>query len=179
MKRMRKILLLMCMVASGILLSQIRAKVIGVKDGDTILVLDKDNKQTTLRLAEVDCPEKGQPFGKNAKQFTSDLVYGKSIQYYKTNSDRYGRIIAKVYFNNDRYLSEEIIKKGYGWWYYQYSDNENLGVLESKARALKLGLWSATEANISPWEWRKTKREAYQQKAKNKLSTASSGKALK
>lgn len=173
MRRIGKGLFLMLVVVSSFALSQTTAKVIGIKDGDTILVLDKDNNQLTLRLAEVDCPEKGQPFGKNSKQFTSDLVYGKQIKYYKTNSDRYGRTIAKVYFNKDQYLSEEIIKKGYGWWYFQYSDNENLGVLESKARALKLGLWSGTET-VSPWEWRKAKRAAYQEKkAKAKLSSIS------
>lgn len=172
MRRVGKVIFVMLMGVSSLILSQIKAKVIGVKDGDTILVLDKDNNQSTLRLAEVDCPEKGQPFGKNAKQFTSDLVYGKQIQYYKTNSDRYGRTIAKVYFNNDQYLSEEIIKKGYGWWYYQYSNNENLGVLEAKARALQLGLWSGNET-VSPWEWRKAKRAASQQKAKAKLSAIS------
>ncbi|WP_261511419.1 thermonuclease family protein [Chryseobacterium paludis] len=169
----KKLFFLMLIGASSLILSQTKAKVIGIKDGDTILVLDQDNNQVTLRLAEIDCPEKGQPFGKNAKQFTSDLVYGKQIQYYKTNSDRYGRIIAKVYFNNDQYLSEKIIKEGFGWWYYQYSDNQNLGVLESKARSLKLGLWSGS-GTVSPWEWRKAKRAAYQErKAKAKLSSIS------
>ncbi|WP_234047724.1 thermonuclease family protein [Chryseobacterium paridis] len=166
---MRKILLIMLVGVSNLILSQTNAKVIGIKDGDTILVLDENNNQTTLRLAEVDCPEKGQPFGKNAKQFTSDLVYGKQITYYKTSSDRYRRIIAKVYFDNDQYLSEEIIKKGFGWWYYQYSNNQNLGILESKARSRKLGLWSGSQT-VSPWEWRKAKREAYKQKSKTKLS---------
>lgn len=169
MKRLGKMFFVLLIGTSELVLAQIKAKVIGIKDGDTILVLDKNNNQTTLRLAEVDCPEKGQPFGKNAKQLTSDLVYGKEILYYKTTSDRYGRIIAKVYFDKDQYLSEEIIKKGLGWWYYQYSNNENLGVLESKARSLKLGLWSGSET-ISPWEWRKKKREASQLRAKAKLS---------
>lgn len=163
-----KIVFLLLVAVSSVLLSQTRAKVVGIKDGDTILVLDKNNNKITLRLAEVDCPEKGQPFGKNAKQFTSDLVYGKQIKYYKSSSDRYGRTIAKVYFNKGTYLSEEIIKNGFGWWYYQYSNDKNLGDLESNAKLLKLGLWSLND-NVSPWEWRKAKREASQQKAKNKL----------
>lgn len=161
MKGIGNILLLWIGIISlGVVGAQTRAKVIGVKDGDTIVVLDKDNNQKTLRLAEVDCPEKGQPFGKNAKQFTSSLVFGKQIRYYKTNADRYGRTIAKVYFGDGQYLSEEIIKKGYGWWYYRYSDNQNLGVLESKARALQLGLWSGNET-VPPWEWRKAKKAGY------------------
>jgi endonuclease YncB( thermonuclease family) len=47
------------------------AIVIEIKDGDTVVVLDYLNNQTTLRLVEVDCPEKNQPFGTKAKQFTS------------------------------------------------------------------------------------------------------------
>ncbi|MDH6253143.1 micrococcal nuclease [Chryseobacterium sp. H1D6B] len=169
MRKFRKMFFLMLLAVSNVILSQTRAKVIGIKDGDTVLVLDKDNNQVTLRLAEVDCPEKGQAFDKNAKQFTSDLVYGKQIKYYKTSSDRYGRIIAKVYFNNGKYLSEEIIKNGFGWWYYQYSSNKDLGELESEARSLKLGLWSGNET-VSPWEWRKAKREASKKKRELKLS---------
>lgn len=58
----------------------LKAKVIGIKDGDTVVVLDSLNVQTTLRLAEVDCPEKSQPFGTKAKQFTSDQIYLKTIK---------------------------------------------------------------------------------------------------
>jgi micrococcal nuclease len=47
-------------------------KVIGVKDGDTVEVLDDQNKTTILRLAEVDCPEKKQPYGNAAEIFIFD-----------------------------------------------------------------------------------------------------------
>lgn len=50
---------------------QILAKVIDISDGDTITVLLEGNIQKKLRLAEEDCPESRQAFGKNAKQFTS------------------------------------------------------------------------------------------------------------
>lgn len=32
-----------------------------------------------VRLAEIDCPEKSQAFGQRAKQFTSELVFGKEV----------------------------------------------------------------------------------------------------
>lgn len=134
--------------------SQTIAKVIGIKDGDTIVVLDNHNNQTTLRLAEVDCPENGQAFGKNSKQFTSSQVFGKFVTFYKTDTDRYGRAIAKVYYDNGKYLSEELIKSGFGWWYFKYSNNINLGKLQKLAQTNKLGLWFAPHA-IPPWEFRK------------------------
>lgn len=89
-------------------------KVIGVKDGDTVVVIDAANNQSTLRLAEVDCPEKAQAFGTKAKQFTSDAVYLKEIKYIVTDTDRYGRSIAKIYYDDNKYLSAEIIKNGFG-----------------------------------------------------------------
>lgn len=153
---MKKGILILLLINASYLYSQIQAKVIGIKDGDTILVLDKNNTQITLRLADVDCPESGQPFGKNAKQFTSSQVFGKAIQYKKTDTDRYGRTIAKVYYEN-KYLSEEIIKAGFGWWYFKFSDDSKLGELQEKAKIKKLGLWSDTKA-VSPWEWRKQQK---------------------
>ncbi len=144
--------------------AQIFAKVIKVKDGDTIVVLLEGNVQKTLRLAEVDCPENGQDFGRNAKQFVSKQVFGKEISFVETNTDRYGRSIAKVYYQN-KYLSAEIIKAGFCWWYYKYSDNKSLGKLQEIAQSKKLGLWQDKNA-IAPWEYRKLKRENNLRKSK-------------
>ena len=109
-------------------------KVIGIKDGDTVVVLDSLNYQTTLRLAEVDCPEKSQPFGTKAKQFTSDQIYRKEIKYVVTDIDRYGRSIAMIYYDDNKYLSAELIKIGLAWHYKRYSISEELANFENSAR---------------------------------------------
>jgi len=132
-------------------------KVIGVKDGDTVVVIDAANNQTTLRLAEVDCPEKKQAFGTKAKQFTSDQVYLKQIKYKVNTTDRYGRSIAEVYYDNNKYLSAEIIKNGFGWQYKQYSTSKLLANLEQEARQNKRGLW-IDPYPIYPSTFRKSKR---------------------
>ena len=130
--------------------------VVGVKDGDTVEVLDAQNKTTILRLAEVDCPEKKQPYGKAAKQFTSNTVYRKTIHYFVTDKDRYGRSVAKVYYKN-KYLTAEIIKNGMGWHYKKYSRSRELAQLELKAKAQNIGLWA--DANpVYPSDWRKARR---------------------
>lgn len=148
---------LLIFLSTNFFLSQTRAKVVGIKDGDTVVVLLSDNTQKTLRLAEVDCPESGQPFGKNAKQFTSDQIFGKSIEFLETDKDRYGRSIAKIYYDN-KYLSQEIIKSGLGWWYFRYSNNKKLGELENTARNKKVGLWIDTRA-VAPWDFRKFRNQ--------------------
>lgn len=152
-----KYLLMLCISLVSILNAQITAKVVGIKDGDTVVVLLEGNIQKTLRLAEVDCPEKGQPFGNNARQFTSNQVFGKTISYIETDTDRYGRSIAKVYYDG-KYLSEELIKAGLGWWYYQYSSNDSLGKLQEKAKNKKIGLWQDPQP-IAPWDFRKIQRQ--------------------
>ncbi len=134
--------------------STLTAKVVGIKDGDTVVVLDSLNNQTTLRLAEVDCPEKSQPFGTKAKQFTSDQIYLKTIKYVVTDTDRYGRSIAMLYYDTDnKYLSAEIIKAGMGWHYKKYSKSVELAKLEDIARKNKIGLWIDTNP-IYPSDWR-------------------------
>ena len=54
-------------------------KVIAVADGDTLTVLH-DKTPMKIRLHGVDAPEKAQPFGEKAKQFTSELVFGKEVR---------------------------------------------------------------------------------------------------
>ena len=129
-------------------------RVIGIKDGDTVVVIDSLNIQTTLRLAEVDCPEKNQPFGTKAKQFTSQEIYLKTVKYVVTDIDRYGRSIAMIYYDDNKYLSAEIIRAGMGWHYKKYSKSIELAELEIEALKEKRGLW-IDENPKNPSEWRK------------------------
>jgi len=130
-------------------------KVVGVSDGDTIKVL-KDSKQVKIRLAAIDCPEKGQPYGQKAKQFTADLVAGKIVKVWQTDIDRYGRIVGFV-FVGDKNLNKELLSAGLAWHYKQYSRDPALAKLEFRARAAKRGLWSEPDP-VPPWEWRRIKQ---------------------
>jgi len=156
MKPLHYILSLYFITLSLCAQTQYKAKVVGIKDGDTIVVLDSLNNQTTLRLAEVDCPEKKQAFGSRAKQFTSDEVYLKTITYTVYDTDRYGRTIAQVYYDKGKYLSAEIIKAGMGWHYKKYSKSIQLAKQEEEAKANKLGLWIDPNP-VYPSDFRKMK----------------------
>jgi micrococcal nuclease len=52
--------------------------VVSVPDGDTLEVLNGHHTEC-IRLSGIDCPEKGQAYGNNAKQATSALVFGKDV----------------------------------------------------------------------------------------------------
>lgn len=130
-------------------------KVVAIKDGDTYKIMF-DGKERTIRLSHIDCPEKGQPFGKNAKQFASVLCFGKIAKVVSEGKiDRYKRLIAEVYVN-EICVNKELVKNGLAWYFIKYSDNEEYAELEKRARQNNLGLWTDIEP-IEPWNWRKKK----------------------
>ena len=72
--------ILLVLLLASFALSQdlaIRGRCVGVHDGDSITLLAAGNKQLKIRVAFLDAPELGQPFGYRAKQAMSELVFGK------------------------------------------------------------------------------------------------------
>jgi len=107
--------LFLLILPSLLLAASFQGKVVSVSDGDTIKVL-KDGKQVKIRLAAIDCPEKGQPYGQKAKRFTADMVAGKTVKVWETDTDRYGRIVGFV-FVGDKNLNKELLSAGLAWHY--------------------------------------------------------------
>ncbi|NVM62399.1 endonuclease YncB(thermonuclease family) [Mucilaginibacter sp. SG538B] len=133
-------------------------KVVKIKDGDTLDLLTGDNQQVTVRLAEIDCPEKSQAFGQAAKKFTSDLCFGKEVKLIGNEHDRYGRTVAQVVLIDGTNINYALVKNGYAWQYKAYSKNTELAALEQQAREDKLGLWQ--DANPTPpWDFRREKKQ--------------------
>lgn len=131
-------------------------KVVGVKDGDTVVLL-RNGEEVTVRLYGVDTPEKAQAYGQRAKQYTSDLAFGKNVRLIIKNTDRYGRTVGTIILPDGRSLNEELVRNGYAWHYKAYSKDQNLANAEADARRFKRGLWQ--DANpVAPWDYRKEKR---------------------
>jgi endonuclease YncB( thermonuclease family) len=151
-------LFLSCSAIASPAAADFAGKVVGVSDGDTLTVL-RDQTQVRIRLYGVDCPETGQDFGSRAKQFSSELAFGKVVTVVPRDRDRYGRLVADVVLPDGRVLNDELVKAGLAWWYRQYARNiGTLSQLEAEAREAKRGLWSQSNP-VPPWEWRRTKRE--------------------
>ncbi len=135
---------------------ELTGKVISVQDGDTITIL-QGKTSYKIRLQGIDCPEKSQAFGNVAKQFTSDLVFGKTVRVKYDELDHYKRYLGEVFVGKVN-LNKELLKAGLAWHYKQYSKDPVLAALEIKARAAKTGLWSDPWA-IPPWEFRRQRRK--------------------
>jgi micrococcal nuclease len=135
-------------------------KVVSVKDGDTMIVL-VGQKEVLVRLFGIDCPEKGQPFGEEAKKTTSKFCYGTVVNVLEHGRDQYDRVLGEVILEDETSLNLLLLKEGMAWHYKQYSDNEIWAQAEEEARGAGKGLWIDNDA-VAPWLFRKEKRNEHQ-----------------
>jgi len=131
----------------------LQGKVTSVKDGDTIEIL-QHRKAYRIRLNGIDCPEKRQAYGMQAKQFTAKLCFGKTVSAKVYNQDRYKRYVADIILPNGSVLNKELLRAGLAWHYKHYSKDKVLAALEEEAKAKKAGLW-ADKAPVPPWKYRR------------------------
>ncbi|MBR2440595.1 MAG: hypothetical protein IKB25_10400 [Lentisphaeria bacterium] len=64
---MKSILLFFLFFTLSLFSAEISGKVIKISDGDTITILDSNNRKHKIRLDKIDAPEQKQCFGINAK----------------------------------------------------------------------------------------------------------------
>ena len=131
-------------------------KLVKVLDGDTVEVMH-DGKAERIRLAQIDCPEKNQPFGQAAKKYVLDIAAHKVVTVEVDTVDRYGRTVGEVFLPDGSNLNKQIVGAGYAWQYKRYSKDDSYADLELGARVQRLGLWQ-DKAPVPPWEWRKGTR---------------------
>lgn len=136
-------------------------RVVGVLDGDSILVLDRSGTQHTVRLFGVDAPEKGQPFADRARSHLRGLLSGKTVGVVVQDKDQYGRLVGSVY-SGERQVNVNLVRNGYAWWYRRYAPHDRqLQQAEEEARENAVGLWALPDP-VAPWEWRRSQfRSAY------------------
>lgn len=129
-----------------------RGLCVGVSDGDTISVIH-NGATTKIRLSGIDCTEKKQSYGVEAKSFTSAALLNKDVFIKEKGKDRYGRLLAEVFIDG-RCLNHELTAVGLAWHYKRFSDSKDLADAERHARVFRKGLW-AQDNPEAPWEFRK------------------------
>jgi endonuclease YncB( thermonuclease family) len=140
------------------LATEFTGKVVGVKDGDSLIVRKDSGVAVEIRLWGIDAPEKRQAFSNASKRHLSNLAFGKRVRVLARDTDRYGRTVAEVILTDGRNVNQEMVKAGYAWWFRKYAPNDRvLESLESEARKAKRGLWADPHA-VPPWEYRRVRR---------------------
>lgn len=136
----------------------ITGKVVRVADGDTITILTSDKEQVKIRFAGIDCPERAQPWGRNATEALKAVLIGEPVKVEVVDVDRYGRTVGRVYIKNMN-VNRHLVESGNCWVYPRYAKDKELFTLQDDAKAAERGLWRLPEnERVPPWEWRKNKR---------------------
>jgi len=168
---MRWLALLLLLLVQTALCQTLTGRVVHVADGDTITVLTADKQRHRGRVAGIDAPEKGQPFGDRSRQNVTRIAKGKEATLLCHKTDRYQRKVCKVMVQPwdcptcghtlDVGLAQIVV--GLAWWYREYAHEqlpEDRGRYESEeveARLRKRGLWALPNP-VPPWERRQSPR---------------------
>jgi endonuclease YncB( thermonuclease family) len=134
--------------------TDIKSQDIKITDGDTIRI-----NGDKIRFSGIDTPELKQTCtkdgkkilcGLNAKKILVDKIGDNKVTCIKEGKDRFKRILAECFVNNDS-LSSYLVRSGYAFAYRKYS--KKFISDEEFAKSNKLGMWSM-EFDY-PWDWRK------------------------
>lgn len=130
---------------------------VNASDGDTLVVRNRDVK-TVVRLAEIDAPERTQPWSQVSRRNLVALCKdSKTIEVQQVSTDRYGRTVAHVRCDGV-HVNWRQVQDGLAWCFTKYLTQPAVCMpLEKEAREARRGLWRE-ERPIAPWEFRATQR---------------------
>lgn len=134
----------------------ISGKVTKVSDGDTVTIVNNENKRVKVRLYGIDSPELSQDHGETAKQFLSEQVSGRYVTVDVLDIDQYKRSVGRIYID-DTDINRKMVEEGQAWVYPQYCKIPERAEWESLQQSAKLdkrGLWT-NSSPTPPWEWRR------------------------
>ena len=149
---MRWLALLSLFASQTALADTFSGTVVKIIDGDRLVVEDAAKKRHTVRLADIDAPERNQAFGKEASRSLAELCYKKSATVDWSERDRRNRYIGYVTCEGKDANAEQL-KRGMAWASPRATKPTSpLYELETYARLRRIGLWADDNA-VPPWEF--------------------------
>ena len=133
-------------------------RIIGVADGDSLTLLDAQNRSHNIRLIGIDAPELAQVGGQQAQTSLAALALDQkatALCYPPVLNQR--QICTVTIGGQDISLAQ--IRSGMAWWYLQnaaalsVATQSNYRQAEFHAKTRRLGLWNAKNQK-PPWDWR-------------------------
>jgi len=150
------------MVCGGATADTLHGRVVGVTDGDTLVVLDAHQKTHRVRLLGIDAPEKHQAHSQRAQQHLATLAHSQQVTVRYDQKDRYGRLLGLVSVQGED-VNLAMVRAGWAWHYKAYASGQpateraRYAQAEEQARRSMAGLWAHGTA-VPPWLFRAAER---------------------
>lgn len=151
----RLLFLLLLLLGQPALAAGFDARLVRVLDGDSLIVERLPQKrESELRLEGIDAPERGQPWGPQARSALRRLVTGQPLRVEVITRDRYGRLVVQLWAGRTD-VNLAMVASGNAWAYRAYNPPRAILKAEAEAKAARRGLWSLPpEERIPPATWR-------------------------
>lgn len=161
LRRRATAFLLAVFVCAPVFADGFEATVTRVFDGDSFLVRPVKGKDINVRLADIDAPEKQQPYGNDARAALKRLIEGRRVYVDVIETDQYQRKVAHVYRLPDRLdVRRTLVHDGHVWVWRKHARDRQLFALEDAARAAHVGIWALRESErMPPWQFRYRQRQ--------------------
>jgi len=159
------LLVLLCTgpAVAGSLVDGGSATVIGIVDGDTVLLDRKIEGSNEVRLVGIQAPKlplgrkgfKKWPLADQSKEELESLVLGQrvALKFGPRHMDRHGRLLAHLYGQGDTWVQGAMLRAGMAR-VYSFPDNRlqvgSMLALEMAAREDGLGIWNHPFYKIRP-----------------------------
>jgi micrococcal nuclease len=170
-----RVLLALCLLfAAAASADTMSGVVIVVIDGDTVLFKPDHPRAAPraflkIRLADIDAPEKNQPYGDAATRELAALVLDQQVEVNAVATDVYGRTIGRIRMG-DMQVNAELVRRGLAWASGSTRTSARSGSesfrastrsrsrsglkdAQREARLAQRGLWQDAEP-VPPWVWR-------------------------
>ncbi|WP_455233455.1 thermonuclease family protein [Geopseudomonas aromaticivorans] len=132
-----------------------------VLDGDTFTLRTSTRPALRVRLAQIDAPEKSQPYGVTSGEALASLVEARETCIKPAGADgqyetSYGRYIAWVWRPGDaKSVNHQLVEGGHAHVVERFLTDKSLAGLQQDAQRAQRGLWALPESErISPYAWR-------------------------
>jgi len=116
-----------------------------------------DGTRIRVRMNGIDAPERKQDYYTQSKKTLADLSFGKQAIIVEHGHDRYRRLIADLFVDNQN-INYRMVQLGMAWHFKKYSSDKQLADLENLARTRRHGLW-AMPSPLAPWDYRALRRQ--------------------
>lgn len=151
MSNLAKRLLWACLIGLSVVTpawadGMVRGQIFSVSGGDDLKLVEANGREHRLRLAFIDAPELGQPFGDEAQSALSAMVLGRQVTAQLHGQSEDGYTQAEVFEPKGHLVNLELVQRGLAWHDYfesqTKSEREKYQAAVASAQQARQGMWA-------------------------------------